>query len=74
MADVMNWLRQAKTADDRRKSFPAEHLLTAGLGMWLVSSANRKSSFLGRTVRRSLGMALLARAASGRDGLARLKR
>lgn len=65
--------RRLKGADTARKSMPGEHLLTAGVGMWLLSSAKKKP-FLARNITRAIGLALLARSASGRDGLARFKR
>lgn len=72
--NMLSTLRRLKTVDASRKSLPAEHLLTAGAGLWLLSSAKKKPSIISRTLTRSIGLALLARAASGRDGLARLRR
>ncbi len=71
---VMSLLRRLKTADKARPSMPGEHWFTASAGMWLLSSARKRSSLAGRLVLGGLGVALLARAASGRDGLSRLKR
>lgn len=71
---LMAW-RRLKAADAARpRSMPGEHLLTAGAGLWLMSSARTRTSFLSRWFVRGAGLALLVRAASGRDGLARFKR
>ncbi len=59
--DLQQW-------DTRRKGFPGEHWLMLGAGMLLMKRAGRSRSFLGRMVGRSLGAALMARAASGRKG------
>lgn len=74
MIQMLSTLRRLKSVDARRKSLPAEHWLTAGAGLWFLSSAKKNPSILSRTLRRGIGLALLARAASGRDGLARLRR
>ena len=58
--------------DRRRPGFPGEHLLVATLGTALLNSARRRGG-LGRLLATMAGGALLARAASGRDGLARMK-
>ncbi|AEG91499.1 hypothetical protein [Ramlibacter tataouinensis] len=67
-------LAKLKRYDDMRPGIPGEHWLTlaAGLGVWWVSRSHRSP------VVRTLGMvaatALVGRAASGRDGLAKVLR
>lgn len=61
-------LQDLKKWDDRRPSFPGEHWLALGAGMLVMRSAGRSRSFLGRMAGRALGAALMARAATGRDG------
>lgn len=67
-------LQKIKDYDDARESFPGEHWLTlgAGLGIWLLS--RHHPSMLIRTAGLMAGTALVGRAASGRDGLAKLLR
>ncbi len=71
---LLSALRHFKRADQARPSVPGEHWLTASAGMWLLTSAGKRPTMAGRLVFGGLGLALLARAASGRDGLSRLKR
>jgi hypothetical protein len=71
---VLSALRRLKHADQARPGLPGEHWLTASAGMWLLTSAGKQSSLAGRLVFGGLGLALLMRSASGRDGLSRLKR
>ena len=59
--------------DRRRPSFPGEHFIVAAAGSSLLASAGRRRG-IGRALALLAGAALLARAASGRDGLARLAR
>jgi len=56
--------------DQTRKSFPGEHWLALAAGLWFLrrKSNSIPSSFLSK----SIGAALLVRAASGRDGLQKL--
>ena len=61
-------IQDLKQWDNRRQGIPGEHWLTLGAGMLLMKRAGRSRSFLGRMVGRSLGAALMARAASGRNG------
>jgi uncharacterized membrane protein len=68
-----NLLSRIRAFDQRRASFPGEHLLVAAIGSSLLRSAARRSG-AGRVLSLLAGGALLARAASGRDGLARLRR
>ena len=68
----MTLLQQIKEFDRRRPSLPGEHVLTAVTGSWLLRSAARRRTVLGTALVALAGGALLYRAASGRDGLARL--
>lgn len=67
-------IKELKAYDDARPSFPGEHwiVLAAGLGAWLAS--RRHPSFMVRTLGLMAGTALVGRAASGRDGIAKLVR
>ena len=61
-----------KRFDDERPGFPLEHWLVGGVGALLLLSAGRRGSLLSRMVKRAIGAALIGRAASGRDGVAKL--
>jgi hypothetical protein len=67
-------LKELKRADEARDSFPGEHwiVLAAGLGVWAAS--RKHPSFIVRTLGLMAGTALVGRAASGRDGLAKVLR
>jgi uncharacterized membrane protein len=67
-------LQQIKQYDEARPSFPAEHwaVLAVGLGAWLVTRRHRSVAV--RTLGTLAGTALVARAASGRDGLSKVLR
>ena len=69
-----NLVSRIRTFDRSRPSFPGEHWIVAAVGSSLLRSAFRRRTGLGRAVRLLAGGALLYRAASGRDGLARLQR
>jgi hypothetical protein len=71
---VLQKAKELKQMDDARPGFPGEHwiVLAAGLGAWLAS--RRHPSFLVRTAGLLAGTALVGRAASGRDGIAKLVR
>ena len=62
-------LRRLKPIDDRRPGFPGEHWLALGAGVLLLT--RRSDSVLARVASVALGTALVVRAASGRDRLAR---
>jgi len=70
----MNALQRLKQYDEQRPSLPGEHWITlaAGLGVWIASRAH--PSPLVRTAGLAAGTALVGRAASGRDGIAKLAR
>ena len=64
-------LNRLKEFDQRRPNFPGEHLIVATVGASLLRSAARRSP-AGRLLSLLVGGALMARAASGRGGVARL--
>ena len=68
MSDLLNRIREF---DRRRPSLPGEHFIVAAVASCLLISAGRRRG-VGRVLALLAGGALLARAASGRDGLARL--
>ncbi|MDD2714069.1 MAG: hypothetical protein PHU77_14230 [Simplicispira sp.] len=59
--DLQQW-------DERRSGFPGEHWLVLGAGLLAMRRAGRSRSLVGRWAGRALGTALIARAATGRDG------
>ena len=63
-------LDRLKRFDDARPGLPAEHWLTFGAAIWLLTRPS--PSALVRLLSVATGLALAYRAASGRDGLARL--
>jgi uncharacterized membrane protein len=65
-------LQQLKDWDERRPSFPGEHWLVLAAGVAALLAARRSPSPLIRALGSVAGGALLARAASGRDGLAKV--
>ena len=64
-------LQQWCDRDAARDSLPGEHALVAAAGGALIVSALFAPSAARATLRAMLGGALLVRAASGRDGVAR---
>lgn len=67
-------LQSYQAWDDSRDSFPGEHWLVLAAGVALLLAASRSSSPAKRLAQAALGGALIYRAASGRDGVARLLR
>ena len=65
-------LKKLKAYDERRPSFPGEHWLVLGAGLAVLMASRRSRSWVKRTAGSALGSALLYRAASGRDGLAKV--
>lgn len=67
-------LQTVMDKDAARPGLPGEHwlVLGAGLGAWLLT--RRHPSVLVRTIGLMAGTALVGRAASGRDGVAKLVR
>ncbi len=70
--DTMTTVRRLAAQDRNRPSFRGEHWLVLGAGLALLGLSARGRSPLLRGLARTLGTGLLARAASGRDGLRRL--
>ena len=66
--------RQLKEYDERRPGFAGEHWLVLGAGVAVLLASRRSPSFLIRTAGSVLGSALVVRAASGREGLAKVVR
>ncbi|MDA8446793.1 hypothetical protein [Paracidovorax valerianellae] len=64
--------KQLKRYDDNRPGFKGEHWLVLGAGVALLLASRRSPSALTRTVGSAVGSAMLMRAASGRQGLARV--
>lgn len=62
-------IRGLKQWDDQRPGFAGKHGLVPGAGLLAMRQARRSSSSLGRLVGSAVGSALVARAASGRDGV-----
>ena len=60
--------------DKRRPGFAGEHWMVFGAGIALLLASRRSRSVLWRTAGSTLGSSLLYRAASGREGIARLLR
>lgn len=73
LRDASTW-QKIKQYDESRPGFPGEHwmVLAAGLGVWMLT--RKHPSVLLRTAGLVAGTALVGRAASGRDGVARLVR
>ena len=60
--------------EESRDGFPGEHWLVFGAGVALLLASSRSTSPLKRALGSAVGSALLYRAASGRDGVAKLVR
>lgn len=67
-------IERLKDYDDNRPSFPGEHVIVFGLGALLMIAGLRSRTVLRRGVLTAVGSALVGRAASGRDGIARVAR
>ncbi len=67
-------LTELKQHDEARDGFPGEHwiVLAAGLGVWYLSA--KAPSAVVKLIGMAAATALIGRAASGRDGLAKLLR
>lgn len=64
-----NLLRSAQQWDKARPGFPGEHWLVFGAGVLLMHRSGLSRHWVGRTLGRAAGAALVARAASGQDGV-----
>ncbi|RYF52517.1 MAG: hypothetical protein EOO29_57955 [Comamonadaceae bacterium] len=67
--DIRDAVHKAQQRDNARPGLPGEHWLTLGAGLLILRGAGRRSGFFANTVGRLVGGALIARAASGRDGV-----
>ena len=66
---MIQMLKNIRQFDRNRKGFAGEHFIVATVGSLLLNAALRRRG-IGRVAMMLAGGALLARAASGRDGLA----
>lgn len=67
-------LQKIQRVDERREGFPGEHWLVLGLGIAVWHFTRKDPRFLVRTAGGFAATALVARAASGRDGLSKVLR
>lgn len=67
-------LEKIKQADQAREGFPGEHWLVLGMGIALWHFTRRNRNALVRAAGSFGAAALVARAASGREGLAKVLR
>jgi len=67
-------LSKLRSMDQQRPGFPGEHWVVAAAGASLLRSAFRRRTRTGRVLSLLTAGALLYRAASGRDGLAGIRR
>lgn len=65
-------LQSYRNWDKRREGFPAEHWIVLGAGVAVFLVSRRSTSPVVRALGSAAGGAMLARAASGRDGVAKL--
>ena len=65
-------LRELKAKDAARPGVPGEHWMVLGAGLAAMKIAGRARSPVMRLLGSMVGTALVGRAASGRDGVARL--
>lgn len=68
--NLLRKLRDVQQRDAARPGFPGEHWLVLGAGLLALRGAGRSRGLVGRLMGRAVGSALIARAASGRDGAA----
>ncbi len=74
MNKTTDTLRRIKAKDDARPGFPGEHWLVLGAGLLAWRATSRHPSLIVRTAGTLAATALVGRAASGRDGLAKVLR
>jgi uncharacterized membrane protein len=74
LSNLTRSVQSLKIGDRLRPSFPGEHWLTMAAGAAVLLASQRSDSTLMRVAGTALGGALLYRAASGRDGLVKLRR
>ncbi|MES2190070.1 MAG: hypothetical protein V4454_08100 [Pseudomonadota bacterium] len=65
-------IQAARDWDKKRPGFPAEHWIVLGAGVAVMLASRRSTSPIVRALGAATGGALVARAASGRDGIAKL--
>lgn len=74
LAEEPSTLEQIKAADEAREGFPGEHWLVLGLGIAVWHFTRNDRRWYVRTAGGFAATALVARAASGRQGLSRVLR
>lgn len=67
-------LRKLKRYDEQRPGFPGEHWLVLALGVGAWAATRRHPSVVVKTLGALAGTLLVARAASGREGLSKVLR
>ena len=67
-------LQKLKAADEARPGFPGEHWLVLALGVGLWQDTRKHPNFVVRALGAFGATTLVARAASGRDGLSKVLR
>ena len=67
-------VRRAKAIDNGRDSYPGEHWIVLGAGLAAWALTRKHPSGVVRALGMAASTALVGRAASGRDGLAKLLR
>ena len=67
-------IEKLKAADEQREGFPGEHWLVLALGVALWQFTRNDRRWIVRTVGGLAATTLIARAASGRDGLSKVLR
>jgi hypothetical protein len=67
-------LHKLKRYDDQREGFPGEHWIVLALGVGAWAGTRRSPSVVVQTLGALAGTLLVARAASGRDGLSKVLR
>ena len=67
-------LQKLKAADEAREGFPGEHWLVLALGVALWQVTRKSPNVVVRTIGAFGATTLVARAASGRDGLSKVLR
>lgn len=67
-------VQTVKEIDRQRPNFPGEHLLVFAAGAYLLTTSGRRRSMVGRLAASLAGSALIARAASGTGGIAKVAR
>lgn len=70
--DIQQTIHRIREVDANRADYPGEHLMVFGVGVLLLLAAGRSRSFPVRIITGAAGGALVARAASGTGGIAKL--